>query len=200
MNKTTEQECCQDTAECLTAGVCIAKYNYIPDATKMVAEPVKQEPVAWTNYNGAVNNRIKAEQALQNLSDFHQHMEATEPKCSDHPDAPHGFDRNASHSADRYVCECEGWEPPKQEPVACACGDVYPADSFGAGFIAATGHCQNCDAAAPVDAKAIRAEAYQQGRNEMKEEAAKVCEERGWEFIEPIRECAAAIRNLKDKA
>ena len=24
------------------------------------AEPVKQEPVAWTNYNGAVNNRLKA--------------------------------------------------------------------------------------------------------------------------------------------
>ena len=31
--------------------------------------------------------------------------------CKTHPDAPHGFDRNASHSADRYVCECEGWEP-----------------------------------------------------------------------------------------
>jgi hypothetical protein len=38
-------------------------------------------------------------------------------KCKDHPDAPHGFDRNASHNADRYVCECENWEP-KQEPVA----------------------------------------------------------------------------------
>jgi hypothetical protein len=37
--------------------------------------------------------------------------------CKDHPDAPHGFDRNASHNADRYVCECESWEP-KQEPVA----------------------------------------------------------------------------------
>jgi hypothetical protein len=34
-----------------------------------------------------------------------------EPKCSDHPDAPHGFDRNASHNADRYVCECEAWSP-----------------------------------------------------------------------------------------
>jgi hypothetical protein len=33
------------------------------------------------------------------------------PDCKTHPDAPHGFDRNASHSADRYVCECEGWEP-----------------------------------------------------------------------------------------
>ena len=35
----------------------------------------------------------------------------TEVLCKTHPDAPHGFDRNASHSADRYVCECEGWEP-----------------------------------------------------------------------------------------
>ena len=39
--------------------------------------------------------------------------EKQEPEvpCKTHPDAPHGFDRNASHSADRYVCECEGWEP-----------------------------------------------------------------------------------------
>ena len=32
--------------------------------------------------------------------------------CTDHPLAPHGFDRNGSHCADRYVCDCEGWEPP----------------------------------------------------------------------------------------
>jgi hypothetical protein len=32
-------------------------------------------------------------------------------QCKTHPDAPHGFDRNASHNADRYVCECESWEP-----------------------------------------------------------------------------------------
>ena len=31
-------------------------------------------------------------------------------KCSTHPDAPHGFDRNSSHSAGRYVCECEAWQ------------------------------------------------------------------------------------------
>lgn len=45
-----------------------------------------------------------------------------EPRCKDHPDAPHGFDRNASHSEDRYVCECEGWEPEKEEvePVVWA--------------------------------------------------------------------------------
>jgi hypothetical protein len=38
-------------------------------------------------------------------------------QCNPHPDAPHGFMRDASHSAGRYVCECESWEP-KQEPVA----------------------------------------------------------------------------------
>ena len=33
------------------------------------------------------------------------------PPCNPHPDAPHGFSRNASHSAGRYVCDCEGWLP-----------------------------------------------------------------------------------------
>ena len=32
--------------------------------------------------------------------------------CSKHPNAPHGFNRSASHSADRYVCDCESWEEP----------------------------------------------------------------------------------------
>jgi hypothetical protein len=32
------------------------------------------------------------------------------PECNPHPKAPHGFNRNASHSAGRYVCECEGWQ------------------------------------------------------------------------------------------
>ena len=98
-----------------------------------------------------------AEQALQNLSDFHQYMEATEPKCSKHPDAPHGFDRNASHNADRYVCECEGWEPPEQEPVAVVeitygrepeCYVTGNINNFPEGVFKLY--------AAPVDAKAIR--------------------------------------------
>jgi hypothetical protein len=33
------------------------------------------------------------------------------PPCNPHPSAPHGFSRNASHSAGRYVCDCEGWVP-----------------------------------------------------------------------------------------
>jgi len=33
-----------------------------------------------------------------------------EPTCNFHPKAPHGFDRDRSHSAGRYVCDCEGWD------------------------------------------------------------------------------------------
>jgi len=36
-----------------------------------------------------------------------------EVECKTHPDAPHGFVRNASHTEDRLVCECEYWEEPK---------------------------------------------------------------------------------------
>ena len=32
-----------------------------------------------------------------------------EKECSTHPMAPHGFLRQASHDAGRYVCECEWW-------------------------------------------------------------------------------------------
>jgi hypothetical protein len=31
-------------------------------------------------------------------------------KCNTHPNAPHGFLRNASHNEGRYVCECEHWK------------------------------------------------------------------------------------------
>jgi len=50
-------------------------------------------------------------------------------QCNQHPDAPHGFDRNASHNADRYVCECENWEP---KPVA----HVYLFDKAGRPLVA----------------------------------------------------------------
>ena len=33
--------------------------------------------------------------------------------CKTHQDAPHGFCRNSSHTAGRYVCECEHWEEPQ---------------------------------------------------------------------------------------
>jgi hypothetical protein len=35
-----------------------------------------------------------------------------EKSCKTHPAAPHGFLRNASHTENRYVCECEYWKEP----------------------------------------------------------------------------------------
>jgi hypothetical protein len=69
-----------------------------------------------------VLNRVKA--ALQS-----QQAE-TDTVCLTHPDAPHGFSRHRSLNEDRYVCECEGWEPEAAaEPVAwmdALCGfDLY---------------------------------------------------------------------------
>jgi hypothetical protein len=40
-----------------------------------------------------------------------QELEVRE--CKKHPNAPHGFLRNASHNEGRYVCQCEHWEEPK---------------------------------------------------------------------------------------
>jgi hypothetical protein len=59
-----------------------------------------------------------------------------EVTCKTHPDAPHGFDRNASHNADRYVCECESWEPPKREWVGLTDEEIqdlgYLSEKFDA--------------------------------------------------------------------
>ena len=46
---------------------------------------------------------------------FYEYMDnnilEVEVPCKTHPDAPHGFNRNASHAEGRYVCDCEHWEP-----------------------------------------------------------------------------------------
>ena len=42
-----------------------------------------------------------------------------EVPCSNHPMAPHGFNRNASHNNDRYTCECEGWFEDMIESIIC---------------------------------------------------------------------------------
>jgi len=48
-----------------------------------------------------------------------------EVSCKDHPDAPHGFCRDLSHTYDRYVCECEFWEP--EEPKTYTQSDLEAA-------------------------------------------------------------------------
>ena len=50
----------------------------------------------------------------ETLLDAHaKQVENEEVSCNPDPRAPHGFCRGASHSAGRYVCECENWEPEK---------------------------------------------------------------------------------------
>lgn len=57
------------------------------------------------------------EAALEKLKRMNERVEKEVP-CSKNPKAPHGFNRNASHSLGRYVCDCEGWDPSYyEEPV-----------------------------------------------------------------------------------
>ena len=136
--------------------------DHIPDATKMVAEPVKHSEHYWLH---EINN-ARAD----------------------------GYERG--YAAGKA-------EPVKQEPV----GVVESSEEWGvAGVLIAGLPIGTKLYSAPVDAKAIRAEAYQQGRNEMKEEAAKVCESKlpyqeEYDFQKAsgntARACAAAIRGMK---
>jgi len=49
------------------------------------------------------------------------------PPCKTDPRAPHGFLRNASHNAGRYVCECEYWADPERKKYWLCCGSTeYP--------------------------------------------------------------------------
>jgi hypothetical protein len=56
-----------------------------------------------------VNEAIVALHKAIRLSE--QPLQDNKIPCSTHPHAPHGFNRDASHSIGRYVCDCEGWTP-----------------------------------------------------------------------------------------
>lgn len=45
-------------------------------------------------------------------------------------------------------------------PITCPCGDAYPPDSYGAGFIAAAGCCPNCDGEIQTIRKQARTEQH----------------------------------------
>lgn len=76
-------------------------------------------------------------------------------------DPRHSYDGIATRDAtikvldeqlDQLKAECEGLrkDAPSSEIIWCECGDGYPANSYGAGFMAANdGVCENCDAAQP---------------------------------------------------
>jgi hypothetical protein len=76
----------------------------------------------------AIEKGTKAWADVPDATKWVEELRGNTPDCKTHPDAPHGFDRNASHSADRYVCECEGWEPPKREWVGLTKEDFYKKD------------------------------------------------------------------------
>jgi hypothetical protein len=59
----------------------------------------------------AIKKGTKAWADVPDATEWVEDLRGNTPDCKTHPDAPHGFDRNASHSADRYVCECESWTP-----------------------------------------------------------------------------------------
>lgn len=56
----------------------------------------------------AFNNEFPTNSAKEAIQACKEALE--QPQCNPHPKAPHGFNRDASHSADRYVCDCEGWD------------------------------------------------------------------------------------------
>lgn len=83
---------------------------------KPVAEVLSTQVEAWQREVSALQEKI-AFAIGKPVAAQEPAMSQEDKLCSQHPDAPHGFDRNASHNAGRYVCECEGWEPvAAQEP------------------------------------------------------------------------------------
>ena len=60
----------------------------------------------WTAQGNALAAELRALLAAQQQA-------SDKVPCKTHPDAPHGFCRNSSHTAGRYVCECEHWEEPQ---------------------------------------------------------------------------------------
>jgi hypothetical protein len=71
-----------------------------------------------------------------------------EKGCKTHPDAPHGFMRDASHQAGEYVCECAFWEKPEitkdRIEIDCPrCGGAWYADLDESGTPYTCYHCCN---------------------------------------------------------
>ena len=67
----------------------------------------------WTAQGNALAAELRALLAAQPQASY-------KVPCKTHPDAPHGFCRNSSHSEGRYVCECEHWEEPQASAAQSA--------------------------------------------------------------------------------
>jgi len=82
----------------------------------IVEKAVIEQALEALEKTGIEGTWLLHDEAITALREALAEQAEQEPSCNQHPDAPHGFARNASHNAGRYVCECEGWEP-EQEPV-----------------------------------------------------------------------------------
>lgn len=102
----------------VAAGVHQSLQGYFPEKHKGVDKDVADIESAMTDLREA----LQTNQVLEKLDELKQKRPVKtyaggkpnyviEPECSTHADAPHGFDRNGSHNAGRYVCTCEGWRP-----------------------------------------------------------------------------------------
>jgi hypothetical protein len=80
----------------------------VDDATQALRQALAQPD---TDLQEAIKKGTKA-WAGSDPTKWVDELRGDDTKCKDHPDAPHSFDRNASLTENRYVCECEYWEPP----------------------------------------------------------------------------------------
>jgi hypothetical protein len=63
--------------------------------------------------SGMVTERDIQRRLGEEIDELREYIENIQNVCNTHTNAPHGFLRNASHNAGRYVCECEHWEEKK---------------------------------------------------------------------------------------
>lgn len=104
--------------ERLIEAVCAdAIADHIRDTTKMVPDLATRYALDWIDANAPKAVFSAIEKAIEPVK--------RPPNCGT------GY------------CSCV--ECVVDDMVKCSCGDCYQPDSFGAGFIAATGHCENCD-------------------------------------------------------
>jgi hypothetical protein len=82
----------------------------VPNASDWVDELRGNDKPPVKTYCGGRANYCTPEETPEVTPEVTTEVTGEVP-CKTDPNAPHGFARNASHSADRYVCECEGWEP-----------------------------------------------------------------------------------------
>ena len=88
---------------------CAAAFESIREAEQVLKTALEAEPVMPKSICKRCEDQDDKDRTL--LSACRTDALESEPSCNQHPDAPHGFMRNASHNAGRYVCECEGWSP-----------------------------------------------------------------------------------------